>query len=82
MAYQGSGAGILVENCGKTPIEAGFLYQRPHALCDEAKERLGEWLNGYQVVLAQVVGSYGDGKLAHPLANAKQLAKCLVPESR
>ena len=48
----------------------------------EAKARQGEWLSGYQVVIAQVVGSYGDGNLAHPLANAKQLAKRLVPESR
>lgn len=34
-----------------------------------AKERLAQWLNGYQVVLAEVVRVYGDGGIAHPLAH-------------
>jgi len=34
----------------------------------EAKQRQQQWLAGYQVVIAQVVGSYGDGGIAHPLA--------------
>lgn len=34
----------------------------------EAKRRQRRWLAGYQVVIAQVVGSYGDGGIAHPLA--------------
>lgn len=33
-----------------------------------AKQRQAEWLNGYHVVIAQVMGSYGDGRIAHPLA--------------
>lgn len=33
-----------------------------------AKQRHQQWLAGYQVVIAQVVGSYGDGGIAHPLA--------------
>lgn len=33
-----------------------------------AKERQAAWLKGYQVVIAQVVGSYGDGGIPHPLA--------------
>ncbi|MGM9487327.1 antibiotic biosynthesis monooxygenase family protein [Ideonella sp. YS5] len=33
-----------------------------------AKQRQAKWLNGYQVVIAQVVGCYGDGGIAHPLA--------------
>ncbi len=37
----------------------------------QAKARQGEWLDGYQVVIAQVLRTYGDGKLgglplAHP----------------
>lgn len=32
-----------------------------------AKQRQQQWLAGYQVVIAQVVGSYGDGGIAHPL---------------
>ena len=34
----------------------------------EAKRQQGRWLDGYHVVVAQVVGSYGDGGIAHPLA--------------
>ncbi|MNR68684.1 hypothetical protein D3C85_1933850 [compost metagenome] len=38
----------------------------------EAKRRQAEWLKGYHVVIAQVVGSYGDGGIAHPLADIQQ----------
>jgi hypothetical protein len=33
-----------------------------------AKQRQQQWLDGYQVVIAQVLGSYGDGGISHPLA--------------
>ncbi|RYF21673.1 MAG: antibiotic biosynthesis monooxygenase [Comamonadaceae bacterium] len=33
-----------------------------------AKERQARWLGGYQVVIAQVIGTYGDGRITHPLA--------------
>lgn len=33
----------------------------------DAKQRQSNWLNGYQVVIAQVVRTYGDGKIPHPL---------------
>lgn len=33
----------------------------------EAKRRQARWLAGYQVVIAEVVGTYGDGGLDHPL---------------
>ena len=29
----------------------------------EAKSKQARWLNGYQVVIAQVIRAYGDGKL-------------------
>jgi len=35
----------------------------------EAKARQAEWLKGYQVVIAQVVGFYGDGGVTHPLGH-------------
>jgi hypothetical protein len=35
----------------------------------QAKQRQQRWLAGYQVVIAEVVGSYGDGGLVHPLAH-------------
>jgi heme-degrading monooxygenase HmoA len=46
------------------------LVQHPRHL--EAKSRQQDWLHGYQVVISQVVRSYGDAKLGHVLAaNAK-----------
>jgi heme-degrading monooxygenase HmoA len=38
----------------------------------DAKQRQQQWLAGYQVVIAQIVGSYGDGGIAHPLADKSQ----------
>jgi heme-degrading monooxygenase HmoA len=40
-----------------------------HPAHQQAKQQQQRWLNGYQVVIAEVVGSYGDGGLAHPLAH-------------
>ncbi|MGE3862491.1 MAG: antibiotic biosynthesis monooxygenase [Burkholderiaceae bacterium] len=34
----------------------------------EAKRLQARWLNGYHIVIAQVVGSYRDGRIRHPLA--------------
>ena len=34
----------------------------------QAKQRQAQWLKGYQVVIAQVIGSYGDGGIPHPLS--------------
>jgi heme-degrading monooxygenase HmoA len=42
------------------------LIQHPMHL--EAKERQARWINGYHIVVAQVLRSYGDGGIAHPLA--------------
>ncbi|KQP43459.1 antibiotic biosynthesis monooxygenase [Pseudorhodoferax sp. Leaf274] len=33
-----------------------------------AKAQQARWLAGYHVVIAQVVASHGDGRIAHPLA--------------
>lgn len=33
-----------------------------------AKQQQARWLNGYQVIVAEVIGCYGDGGLPHPLA--------------
>ena len=34
-----------------------------------AKQKQAQWLNGYQVVIAEVVRVYGDGGIAHPLGH-------------
>ncbi len=39
-----------------------------------AKQRQRQWLAGYQVVIAQVVGCYGDGGISHPLSGVTQPA--------
>lgn len=40
-----------------------------HPAHREAKQAQAKWLRGYQVVIAEVVRSYGDGGIAHPLAH-------------
>jgi heme-degrading monooxygenase HmoA len=37
-----------------------------------AKQQQARWLNGYQIVIAQVVRTYGDGGIPHPLAHLAQ----------
>lgn len=44
----------------------------------QAKQRQTNWLDGYQVVIAQVIKSYGDGGISHPLSR-KTLSTELRP---
>lgn len=37
----------------------------------EAKAQQANWLNGYQIVIAEVIRAYGDGSIAHPTAKFK-----------
>ena len=37
----------------------------------QAKQRQAEWIAGYQVVIGQVIGCYGDQGLAHPLSKLR-----------
>ena len=39
-----------------------------HPTHTEAKKQQERWLNGYQIVIAQVLKTYGDGGIEHPLA--------------
>jgi heme-degrading monooxygenase HmoA len=34
----------------------------------KAKQQQSRWLNGFQVVIAKVTGTYGDNQIQHPLA--------------
>lgn len=38
-----------------------------HPVHQEAKRNQARWLDGYQVIIAQVMHTYGDGGIAHPL---------------
>lgn len=42
------------------------LMKHPRHL--EAKAAQAQWLNGYQVIVSEVLRTYGDGKLSHPAA--------------
>lgn len=44
------------------------LMQHPRHL--EAKAQQAKWLDGYQVIVSQVLRTYGDGKLDHPASRA------------
>jgi hypothetical protein len=48
------------------------LMQHPEHL--KAKAAQAQWLNGYQVVISQVLRTYGDGKLTDLLPTAGLLA--------
>ena len=39
-----------------------------HPAHQAAKQQQGQWLDGYQVTIAEVLKSYGDGGIGHPLA--------------
>ena len=47
--------------------EAGLKKLVAHPKHLEAKKRYSEWLSGYQVVISQVMRTYGDKALQHPL---------------
>jgi heme-degrading monooxygenase HmoA len=35
----------------------------------EAKAAQSNWLNGYQIIISQVIRAYGDGAISHPTAS-------------
>lgn len=51
-----------------------------HPAHQSAKHQQSRWLSGYQVVIAQVLDSYGDGRIRHPLA--KPTAQTGTPDSQ
>lgn len=49
------------------------LVEHPQHL--EAKQLQSRWLQGYHVTIAQVLRSYGDGGIAHPLVSRGSTGK-------
>jgi len=43
-----------------------------HPMHLAAKREQGRWLKGYHITIAQVLRSYGDDGIAHPLAQAER----------
>ncbi|MDL2355931.1 MAG: antibiotic biosynthesis monooxygenase [Pseudomonadota bacterium] len=54
--------------------EDGLRQLMVHPHHQEAKRRYSEWLGGYQVIIAQVLRSYGDGAVGHPTAALRPAA--------
>ena len=65
-AWENPATGLMANVYYWRSLEALETLMR-HPAHVEAKRRQAEWLNGYHVVIAQVVGSHGDGGVAHPL---------------
>jgi heme-degrading monooxygenase HmoA len=66
-AWENAASGLISTVYYWTRLEAlQELMQHPTHL--EAKQRQAEWINGYHIVIAQVLRSYGDAGIPHPLA--------------
>jgi len=64
-AWENSDTGLVSNVYYWESLEAlQALMQHPTHL--EAKAAESNWLNGYQVVISQVLRSYGDAKFVHP----------------
>jgi heme-degrading monooxygenase HmoA len=48
----------------------------------QAKQRQSQWLRGHQVVIAQVIGSYGDGGIPHPLVGKAPMHASATPGAK
>jgi heme-degrading monooxygenase HmoA len=67
-AFENTTTGVISNVYYWETLEAlEALMRHPDHL--SAKQQQARWLDGYQVVIAQVIGCYGDGQLAHPLAS-------------
>lgn len=68
-SWENSAAGLISNVYYWDSLQAlQSLMQHPAHL--QAKQQQGRWLRGYQVVIAEVLRSYGDGGIPHPLAVA------------
>lgn len=67
-AWENTAAGLVSTVYYWESMEAlKQLVEHPNHLA--AKQLQGRWLKGYHVTVAQVLRSYGDGGIAHPLAS-------------
>ncbi|WP_269506932.1 antibiotic biosynthesis monooxygenase family protein [Burkholderia sp. IMCC1007] len=56
----------LIQNVYYWESEAALRQLIQHPAHREAKAKQARWLDGYRVVISQVLHEYGDGKLAQP----------------
>jgi len=68
-AWENSSAGLISTVYYWETLEAlQQLVQHPAHLAAKAKQ--AKWINGYHIVVAEVIRSYGDGGIDHPLTAA------------
>ncbi|MGQ3053901.1 MAG: antibiotic biosynthesis monooxygenase family protein [Roseateles sp.] len=65
-AWENSATGLISNVYYWDSMEA-LQQLMSHPAHREAKQAQARWLKGYQVVIAEVVRTYGDGGIAHPL---------------
>ncbi len=51
--------------------EIGLRELISHPKHQEAKQRYSQWLGGYQVIISQVIKTYGDDTLGHLLSQSR-----------
>ena len=61
--------GLIATVCYWQTLEA-MQYLVEHPQHRAAKDLQGRWIRGDHITIAQVLRSYGDGGIAHPLAHA------------
>ena len=60
----------LISNVYYWETQAALQQLIEHPTHRLAKLKQERWLAGYQIVIAEVLAAYGDGKIAHPLNEA------------
>lgn len=69
-AWENSGTGLISNVYYWDSLESlEILMQHPKHL--EAKAAQSKWLDGYQVIISQVLRTYGDAKLHYPIQSSK-----------
>ncbi|MDD2175822.1 antibiotic biosynthesis monooxygenase [Acidovorax sp. D2M1] len=77
-SWEDTGKGLVSNVYYWQSLEAlQMLIQHPAHL--QAKAAQAQWLNGYQVVIAQVLRTYGDNKLAGLLPTAALFTQGTAP---
>jgi heme-degrading monooxygenase HmoA len=80
-AWENSATGLIANVYYWESMEAlQTLIKHPSHIA--AKEKQAQWLQGYQVVIAEVVRVYGDGGIAHPLSHMSSPSSHKQPQNK
>lgn len=69
-SWENAGTG-LISNVYYWDSMAALQQLMNHPAHREAKQAQARWLKGYQVVIAEVLRTYGDGGIDHPLSTSR-----------